>query len=148
MAEKAEKKPEAAAPPAAVPAGGQKEKSENGKKGGGLLAKTPVILGVVMILEAVVLFAGFKFLGAGAKPAHGADLTAESSSEGDGAKSEGEGGEKGKGPVDKKKPVVIKVTEFKAPNKKSGTSFLYDLKICAVTKGEFQKRVEDAIAEQ
>jgi flagellar basal body-associated protein FliL len=152
MAEKAEKKPEAPAPAAAAPAGEKKEKDAAKKGGGGgLLAKTPVILGIVMILEAVVLFAGFKFLGAGAKSAHGADLAAETSTDGGDTKSEGkdgEGGEKGQAAVDKKKSVVIKVTEFKAPNKKSGSSFLYDLKICAVTKGEFQKRVEDAIAEK
>ncbi|HEX3357482.1 MAG TPA: flagellar basal body-associated FliL family protein, partial [Tepidisphaeraceae bacterium] len=60
-----------------------------------------------------------------------------------------EGGEKGAAAsVDKKKMVVIKVTEFKAPNKKSGSSFLYDLKICAVTKAEFQKQLEDAITDK
>src|ERR1700721_3970957 len=63
MAEKAEKKPEAPA------AHGAPETKEKEKKGGGLLAKTPVLLGGAMIIEAVVLFAGFKFLGGGAKPA-------------------------------------------------------------------------------
>lgn len=151
MAEKAEKKPEAPAPAAAAaPAGEKKEKEAAKKGGGGLLTKTPIILGIVMILEAVVLFAGFKFLGAGAKSARGADLTAETSSDGGDNKSDGKegGGGEGQATIDKKKSVVIKVTEFKAPNKKSGSSFLYDLKICAVTKGEFQKRVEDAIAEK
>jgi flagellar basal body-associated protein FliL len=144
MAEKAEKKSDAAP---AAPA----EKKEAGEKkggGGGLLSKLPVLLGIVMVLEAVVLFAGFKFLGAGAKPAQAADLV-ENPSSGEGGKSNGkEGGDKNASPGDKKKSVVVKVTEFKAPNKKSGTSFLYDMKICAVTKVEFQKQVEDAIADQ
>lgn len=145
MSEKAEKKPEA---PAAAPA----DKKEAGKRGG-LLTKMPVLLGIVMVLEAVVLFAGFKFLGAGAKPAQGADLSAEAPAAGEHGSAEGghdggHGGEGAKPPVDKKKTVVIKVTEFKAPNKKSGSSFLYDLKICVVSKGEFQKDLETAISEK
>jgi flagellar basal body-associated protein FliL len=149
MAEKAEKKPDAA-PPAAKPAAAAEEKHDSGgKKGGGLLSKMPVLLGIVMILEAVVLFAGFKFLGAGAKPAAGAELTVPTTESSEGGKSDGgEGGEKGGAATDKKKTVVIKVTEFKAPNKKSGISFLYDLKICATTKGEYEKQVEDTITDK
>ena len=151
MAEKAEKKPEEkpAAPAAPAPAADKKDAPAKKEKGGGLFTKMPVLLGIVMILEAVVLFAGFKFLGAGAKPAQAADLAVDAPS--DDTKSEGkegEGGEKGKAPADKKKSVVVKVTEFKAPNKKSGAGLLFDLKICVVTKGEFQKRLEDAIAEK
>ncbi len=146
MAEKAEKKPEAAAPPAA--AAPAEKKDGAAKKGGGLFSKLPVLLGIVMILEAVVLFAGFKFLGAGAKPAQAADLAAESSTEG--GKSDGKegGGESGAAAQDKKKSVVIKVTEFKAPNKKNGNGLLFDLKICVVAKAEFQKRIEDSITDQ
>src|SRR3954447_21955589 len=98
MADKAEKKPEAA------PAAG--DKRDAGKKpaagapagaaaaaGGGaqsLLSKTPVMLGGVMLLEAVVLFAGFKFLGGGhPKEASGSELVTESSEHG---KGEGHGG--------------------------------------------------------
>ena len=142
MAEKAEKKPEAA-PPAA-------EKKEGGEKkggGGGLFSKLPVLLGIVMVLEAVVLFAGFKFLGAGAKQAQAADLVDNASSS-EGGKSDGKEGGDTNASADKKKSVVVKVTEFKAPNKKSGVSFLYDMKICAVVKAANQKAVEDAITEQ
>ena len=60
MAEKQEKKPEAAAPA-----------TEKKGKGGGLLTKTPVLLGGVMVIEAVVLFAGFKFLGSSPRSAPG-----------------------------------------------------------------------------
>ena len=125
MAEKAEKKSEEKAPaPAAAPAaaGDQQEAHGGGdkKKGGGLFTKMPVLLGVAMTLEAVVLFAGFKFIGGGAKPAQAADLVSDSG----GGKSEGkEGDDKGGATVDKKKSVVIKVTEFKAPNKKSVPAF-------------------------
>src|SRR4051812_21374798 len=90
MAEKADKKADAAAAAAAAPAaaaaggaaaggGGAHGGAKKGGAGGiaGLLAKTPVMLGGVMILEAVVLFAGFKFLGAGPKPAGADVLTTE-----------------------------------------------------------------------
>ena len=79
MAEKAEKAEKA---PEKKPAAPAAEKKDGGKgapapaaaapegaaakgKGGGLMSKTPVILGAVMIVEAIVLFAGMKFLGAG-----------------------------------------------------------------------------------
>src|SRR5689334_23016818 len=91
MAEEAKKKPEAA--PAAGGAHGDKGAAAGDHKleakggGGGLLAKTPVLIGGVMIIEAAVLFAGFKFLGASPKPAE-AHLTNEDGTpagEGEGA---------------------------------------------------------------
>jgi flagellar basal body-associated protein FliL len=150
MAEKAEKKPEEKAPAAPpAPAAEKKDAPAKKEKGGGLFTKLPVLIGIVMVLEAVVLFAGFKFLGAGAKPAQAADLSVDApSDENKSEGKEGEGGEKGKAPLDKKKPVVVKVTEFKAPNKKSGNGLLFDLKICVVTKAEYEKRIEDAIADK
>jgi flagellar basal body-associated protein FliL len=150
MADKAEK-PKAEAP-AAAPA--DKKATEPAKgaaapaaSNGGLLAKTPVLLGGAMIIEAAVLFAGFKFLGGGhPMTAAGAELTTEEkveSSEG------GEKGEKGKegaaAPVDKKKAVEVPVVELKAPNKVSGRTFLYDIKITILTKGAHQEKVEETI---
>src|SRR3954467_7671690 len=68
MAEKPKKEPEAAPLPAA-------EKTDGAKKGaGGLMAKTPVLLGLVMLIEAAAPSAGFKFLGGGPKPAPAVDL--------------------------------------------------------------------------
>ena len=78
MSDKAEKKSD--------PAAGAGEKKA---AGGGMLGKLPVLLGGVMIIEAVVLFAGFKFLGGGPKPAQ-AELA--------GVEKTGEGGE-GTGPT-------------------------------------------------
>jgi flagellar basal body-associated protein FliL len=142
MAEKPDKKPESPAAdkskePVAAPA------TKAG--GGGLLTKTPVLLGGVMLLEAVVLFAGFKFLGSGAHHADGADLVSESSSA-HGEKGEGKEGEgKGGAVVDKKKVVEVPVLDFKAPNKQSGRTFLYDVNIVAVSKGEFEEKVKTNI---
>lgn len=123
MAERAEKKPEAAPPPTKPP----------GKEGkGGLLTKTPVLLGGVMLIEAVVLFAGFKVLGGKPPAAVGAEL----------AQKDGDGHGSGKGSADKK-TVEIPVAEFKALNKSEGRTFLYDVSIFVVTKSEYQQRVEE-----
>lgn len=171
MAEEAKKKAEApAAPPAAAAGHGDKggDKKEAAKgAAGGLLAKTPVLLGGVMIIEAAVLFAGFKFLGSAPRSAAGADITATTEEEHDKpaadehAKPADDGHAK---PADKgdkhgaagtastktnpKKSVEVQVIDFRAPNKQSGRTFLYDVTIFAVTKGEYQERVETTIKER
>jgi flagellar basal body-associated protein FliL len=153
MAEKAEKKPDGAgaapAAAAASAAGGGGAPAKKAAAGGiaGLLAKTPVMLGGVMILEAVVLFAGFKFLGAGPKPA-GADVVTEEAGHGGGeAKDEhgnpipgGGGGSHAVG-----KTVELPVLDFKAQNKQSGRTFLYDVSVFVVVKTEFGDKVKETI---
>lgn len=163
MAEEAKKKPDAA-PPAADK--GHDKGGDHGAKAagggiGGLLTKLPVLLGGVMLIEAVVLFAGFKFLGGGApRSAAGAELVAEehgSSGEGEHgeAAAEGEHGGGGHGAeggktvkVDKKKTVEVPVLEIKAPNKLSGRTFLYDVSIFVSTKGEHQEKVAATLKER
>src|ERR1700761_5738324 len=98
MAEEAKKKAEA--PPPA-------EKKDAGAAGdapakGGLLSKTPVLLGVAMVVEAVVLFSGFKILGGGPKASQAVELAAAAQ-----ASDKAEGGEKGAATgaaTDKKSP--------------------------------------------
>src|SRR5882724_1362998 len=127
MAEKAEKKPDAA--PSAKEsekreAAGkpEAEKKAAGSDGGGgasgLLGKTPILLGGVMIIEAAVLFAGFKFLGGGHPAAAvGAELTSEekveSKSEPTKESEKGEKSDKPSKPIDKKKAVEVRILEFK-----------------------------------
>lgn len=125
MAEKAEKAEKKADAPAAA---------EKPAKGGGLLSKTPALLGAAMVIEAVVLFAGFKFLGGGAKPASATVSTAEGK---EGEKTSGEKGEAGKG---EKTTVEIKVLDFKAENKQAGRTFLYDLSIFIIVKSQFEEK--------
>src|SRR5262245_41611357 len=125
MSDKAERKPEAA--PAASADKKDAPAKSGGKAGGigAMLTKTPVMLGGVMLLEAVVLFAGFKFLGSGGpKPAAGAEVATEehgtaeaSASEGSG---DGHGGASGAATIDRKKSVEVEVLVFRAPNKLSG----------------------------
>lgn len=152
MSEKPDHKPDASA-------GAEKGDKAPAKKGG-LMTKTPVLLGGVMVLEAVVLFAGFKFLGGGAKPANAGAVLATSEEgsgehgsggEGHGGAKAGEGehggggGEHGGGGVEgggtggssvKKKFVELKVVEFRAPNKQTGKTIIYDVAVYAVIKGD------------
>jgi flagellar basal body-associated protein FliL len=173
MAEKEQKKPEAAA-----------EKKDDGGHGGGaagatkkaggigaMLGKMPVLLGGVMIVEAVVLFGGLKMLGFGAaKETVAAELIEGEAGEhgdghgeagkdggdhGSGGGEHGDGehadgakeGEKGKdgapGPRKhgKKEVVEMPVVELRAPNKQSGRTFLYDISIFAVTRGEHVEKL-------
>src|SRR5438132_255917 len=75
-------KKEEAAPDKAKSEKGKEEAGEKPAKAG-LLSRTPVLLGIAMVVEAVVLFAGFKFLGGSPKSA-GAEVAADAKAEGDG----------------------------------------------------------------
>lgn len=148
MSDKADKKPEAAAPAAG-------EKKDAKKAGGGLLAQTPVLLGIVMVLEAVVLFAGFKFLGGGPKPANAVDLAQDDSGHGEGGHDDGhgggghgEGGGTTKKANDKDRIVELNVVDIKAPNTQNGRRFIYDMSVYASVKGEFENKVKDRIKDR
>jgi flagellar basal body-associated protein FliL len=155
MADKAEKKPDAA--PAAAPAPGSASAAagaagtpatgaaHGATKGGvgGMLAKTPVMLGGVMILEAIVLFAGFKFLAGGPHTAAGADLAHEDPAKND-ENGEGHGEKKSSAP--KAGTIELQVLEFRAQNKLSGRTFLYDVSVYVVTKSEFAEKVKATLA--
>jgi flagellar basal body-associated protein FliL len=148
MAEKEAKKADKAE--GAKPAAAAEEKGDK-KKGGGIgamLGKTPVMLGGVMLLEAVVLFAGFKFLMGGPKHAEAVGVaTAEAGHGADAGGGDGEGGHGADGgkKVDRKAQVEIPICEFRAPNKQSGRTFIYDVAIFALTKGENADKVKETI---
>ncbi|CAN5463920.1 hypothetical protein BH09PLA1_BH09PLA1_28740 [soil metagenome] len=153
MSDKAEKKPEAAAPGDKKDAGGKPSAAAGGAAeaagGGGIgamLGKTPVLLGGVMIIEAVVLFAGMKFLGGSPKAAAGAEVAAATEEHGEGhGEATSEHGEKGAGVASSRKSKEIEVLSFRAPNKLSGRTFLYDVSIFAVTKSANEATVKSAI---
>ena len=131
---------------AEAPAAGAEKPAGKGGGGGiiGILTKTPVMLGGVMLIEAVVLFAGFKFLASGApKTANGADLVTVN-------KTEGKEGAKDGAAASSTQPseVEINLVDYKALNKLSGHSFLYDVSIDVTTKPEFQDRVTSAIKDK
>lgn len=149
MAEQAAKKTDpAAAAPAKEAAAGDK-KDHGGKKGGaaagGMMSKTPVLLGIVMILEAAVLFAGFKFLGGGPRQASAVDLTKEEG-HGDGHDDgHGGGGEGHAKPVDRGSLIEVNVVDFKAPNAQNGRRFIYDTTVFVTVKVDFEQKVKDKI---
>jgi flagellar basal body-associated protein FliL len=151
MSEKEAKKADAPAAAAGgkAPAAGDEKKGDAKAAGGGLLAKTPVMIGGVMVLEAVILFAGFKFLMGGPKQAAAVEVvTGEAAEKVEGAGGHGEAGHgeaKGEKKPDKKAQVEIPVVEFRAPNKQSGRTFIYDVAIFAVTKSENEPKVKGTI---
>ncbi len=131
----AEKEKKEAAPPQA-PAPAQPEKS--GGKKEGLLSKTPFLVGGAMLLEGIVLIAGVYLLrGSGPAPASGAELVAPA---------EGTHGEAAAAP-DKNRNVEVKLVEFRAQNKQSGRTFLYDVSMSILTKGKFEQEVKQTIAD-
>ncbi|HEX2972372.1 MAG TPA: hypothetical protein VHP11_08560 [Tepidisphaeraceae bacterium] len=154
MAEKPEKKAEEKAPaPAAAANHGAASAAPEAKKasGGGLLKSTPVLLGVAMILEAGIIFVGFKMLGVGAAPVQGAQLAVEGEKGSEVAAEGGHGEGKGEGgasKADPKKNIELKVLEFKTPNKQSGRTYLYDLSIYILTKGANKAKLEPLITER
>jgi flagellar basal body-associated protein FliL len=134
--------------------GADKADAHGKAKGGGMmgmLTKLPVMLGGVMVIEAVVLFAGFKFLGGG-KPqlVVGADLVSpEKGGDDHGAAPKvddhGNPVHATTSPGDSSKFVEMVLVEMKAPNKMSGRSFLYDVSIYAVAKKEHEDKVKGTI---
>jgi flagellar basal body-associated protein FliL len=142
MAEKPEKKADAA------PAGDKKGPAKTeaapatapaaAKGGGGLLTKTPVLLGGVMVIEAVVLFAGFKFITGGAKNANAADLTVPDKTKVDGDKG---------GASDANATAEIQLLDSRFPNKQSGRTFLYDIQIFLSCKKDVADKIKPMITD-
>lgn len=129
-AEKPEKKSEpAAAAEAAKPAAG------------GMLSKTPVLVGAVMLIEAVVLFAGFKFVG-GSSP-HKASAADTGATLDNGKDANAANADK-----EKKRPVEVPVVDFRAPNRRGGQTYLYDVTIVAVTKASSAEQVKKIFADR
>jgi flagellar basal body-associated protein FliL len=125
----------------AAPAHPPEEKKSSGGGSGALLKSTPMLLGVVMLVEALVLFAGFKMFSGSPHAAQASDVAGDE----EGVHGDGHGG-----PIkaDKKKLVELNVLEFKAPNKQSGRLFLYDVSVFVTVKTEFKERVEAALKDR
>src|SRR4051812_40133960 len=122
MADKPDKKPEAAAP-----ATDKKDPVAKGKAAG-LLSKTPVLMGAVMLIEAVVLIGGLKFLGGGGpKAAAGADATEDhgdghGDGHGDSHAADGHAAKDGKSKD--RKTAEVQILEIRATNRVSGRVLL------------------------
>lgn len=139
MSDKAEKKPDE------KPAAAEGEKKAAGG-GGGLLSKTPVLMGIVMLVEAVVLIGGIKFIGGGPKSADAA-AGAVDGHDAAGGKGDGHGdGHGGGGAKDAKKVVELPVLEMRAPNKVSGRMLIIDVSIKVAVKADKEESVKATIA--
>jgi hypothetical protein len=149
MADKAHDRKPTAAEPASGGAGGDKSADRKSAAGaGGLMSKTPVVMGAVMIVEAFVLFAGFKILGGGPKHAVAIELsTGEHGSGGEHGGADGHGIDAG-GTGGKRKFAEINIVDFKAPNTQNGRRYIYDVSIFATVKGDFEQKAKDAIKER
>jgi flagellar basal body-associated protein FliL len=138
MADKKQKEPEEKG--GGAERGSEEKKPSSGGGGGAAILKsTPTLLGVVMLIEALVLFAGFKLFNSAPASAHAADV------------GDGEGGSTTHGAAvksEKKKVIELNVLEFKAPNKQTGRLFLYDVNIYVTVKTEFKERVEAAFKDR
>jgi hypothetical protein len=139
MSDKAEKKPDE------KPAAAEGEKKAAGG-GGGLLSKTPVLMGIVMLVEAVVLIGGIKFIGGGPKSADAAAGAVDGHNAA-GGKGDGHGdGHGGGGGKDAKKVVELPVLEMRAPNKVSGRMLIIDVSIKVAVKADKEESVKATIA--
>ena len=138
MAEKSEKKQEERAADKKDPAAKPAATAAAAAGITAMLSKTPVLLGAVMFLEAIVLFAGMKFLGGGARNASGADLTTESPAK-DTKPASGD---------TTAKSVEILLLELRFPNKLSGRTFLYDVSIYISVKSDAAEKVKDIISQR
>jgi flagellar basal body-associated protein FliL len=138
MSEKAEAKPAAAAAAAPADKGHGKEAAAGGGGKGGFLSKTPIILGAVMLIEAVVLIGGFKFIGGAPRSAAAVELATEAPTK------DAEG--KPIAPTDPKALVEMQLVDFRAPNKQSGRTFIYDVSIFITTKTVTEDKVKDLIS--
>ncbi len=155
---------------------GHGDKKEGGEKPAkaGLLSKTPVLLGVAMLLQAVVLFAGFKFFGGSPKSAgaevaavdahaEGGDAHGEAKADahgeakvdahGEAAKPDAHGdahgdGHAAGGKVDKKKRIELPVVDFRAPNKQGGRMFLYDVTIIIQIRAEAEEKTKAILTDR
>jgi flagellar basal body-associated protein FliL len=141
MADKEEKKDKKAEASA--------EKHDDKKPSGGLLSKTPVLIGGIMLVEAVVLFAGFKFLmGGGPTVATGAELVEEGHDAPADDKHGGGGHGASSGSTDKSRVVEVPLLEMRATNKRDGRTFLYQVKIVVATRAANEEKVKALIKER
>ncbi len=114
---------------------------------GALLTKLPVMLGGVMLVEAIVLIVGFKIIAGGPSTASAdVDLQAHGETTTQGT-DDGHGGTTTPGAaIDPKSPSEVEVVTLKASNKQSGRTFFYDVQIKVVTKSSHEEKVKSLIA--
>jgi len=156
------------------------EAGEAKKKGGikALLTKLPVLIGGVMVLEAVVLLVGVKLLAGGPaevaavevhstdEAGHGEEGAEEAYGEAPAEKGHGKaaadaghdapadgghgkaGDGKGAPAINPKAIAELMLVEFRAPNKRSGRTYLYDVSIYVSVKGSKHAKVKSMLEQR
>ncbi len=128
MAEKADNKKTEATPA---------EGKDGTAKKAPIWTKLPVLVGGIMVLEAVILIAAFKMMGGGATKTAHAEVELKAGEGGAGGHGEG-GGTAGS----EKKLHELEVISFRAPNMSTGRRFIYDVAIFAAVKEQNKTQVE------
>ncbi len=130
-----------------------------GKLGGivKLVKKTPVLIGGVMVVEALVLLVGVKMLSGGPSSAHGAELAEPAAhaeeapaeaAHGEGAAAEGHGEAPAHGeepaaaPLNPNDLAVVPLVDMRGTKRSDGRTYLFQIKLAALTTGKYSKRVE------
>jgi flagellar basal body-associated protein FliL len=101
-----------------------------------------------MIVEAFVLFAGFKMIAGGPAPASGADIDLAAHAQNAGGTDHAELDEHGN-PIKKADPksgAEVEVLTIKASNRQSGRTFFYDVQIKIITRQSNEEKVKSTIA--
>ena len=134
-----------------------------GKLGGivKLVKKTPVLIGGVMVVEALVLLVGVKMLSGGPSSAHGAELAEPAAhaeeapadaAHGDEAAADGHGDTHGEAPAHGEESAaaplnpndlaVVPLVDMRGTKRSDGRTYLFQIKLAALTTGKYSKRVE------
>ena len=113
--------------------------AEDAPKKGGLLTRLPVIVGGVMVIEAVALFGGMKLFGGGpdasAAAMHAELEGAEHATAADGH-GEADGSHATAG------DVMVPLAEVRAHNTKSGRQYVFDVTLYAVADADHAEDVK------
>jgi len=140
MAEKPEKKSDDKPAAAAKTAPAEKKETPPAAGSSSLLKSTPMLLGIVMVVEGALLFAAFKMFGGSPKTVQGADLVTEESDHGHHGKPASR--------PSSRKYAELPVLSFKAPNSLRGRTYLYDVSVFVVVKSEHREKVESSLKER
>lgn len=106
-------------------------------KPGKKLPMTPILIGVVSLVEAAGFFAYMKFMGGGPKATYGDDHGQHAIEEHAPA-----------APAALPSAEVQLVKRFRVPNNKQGVTFIYDFDISIVVPGEKREEVELKVEER
>lgn len=108
-----------------------------------MFSRLPVMFGVVMVLEAILLFAGFKFLGGGSPQSASGAHVSGNSEHGEAAPPNG-----AEPVTTNKKNVTVRILDGRFTNNQSGRIYIYEVSIHALVKSEAEKQVTETVKDR